>query len=470
MLFSFLKYISPTWYYNISSEESSVNHFFLNYRSLDESQQKLLDISDCYRNYESVLCDAAYQINKKGLFSPKAEPLAVNPQKKRSVTIKLFGGRAMAIHRDVCITDVIDNYCFVKRFFSSSHLVRIFVRRVLTLHNPINEVRGLLKARKVKRINVFAQNGYEGYRKDYEAFESALVKSNPKVSVVIPTLNRYEYMKDVMADLEKQDYKNFEVIVVDQSEPFKEEFYKDWNLDLHVYHQEEKALWLARNNAIKNATGEFIAMSEDDVRVKPDWITQHLKCIDYFKSDISAGVFYPEGSCIPAERSFFALSEQFATGNALFCRDIMRTTGMFDRQFEKQRSGDGEFGMRCYLCGFKSVSNPFADCIDVKAGTGGLRQTGSWDSFHPTKWFAPRPVPSVLYFCRKYHGNHIARTMLLSTIPYSLTSYKYKKVNKMKMVSLLIAVIGFPVVITQVMMSWRQASKKLNEGAKIEQL
>lgn len=471
MLFSFLKYISPTWYYNISTEESSVNHFFLDYRSLNESQQKLLDISDCYRNYESVLCDAAYQINKKGLFSPKAEPLAVNPQKKRSVTIKLFGKRTMDIHRDVYITDVIDNYCFVKRFFSSSHLVRIFVRRVLTLHNPINEVRGLLKARKLKRINVFAQNGYEGYSKDYEAFESALIEDNPKVSVIIPTLNRYEYLKDVMADLEKQDYKNFEVIVVDQTEPFNEEFYKGWNLDLHVYHQEEKALWLARNFAIKSAVGEYILLYDDDSRVDPDWICQHLKCLDFFKCDISSGVSLSAvGARIPEDYAYFKWSDQIDTGNVLFAKNMMHDTGMFDRQFEKQRMGDGEYGLRSYLCGKTNISNLFAKRIHLKVAQGGLRQMGSWDAMRPKKLFAPRPVPSSVYLSRKYFGDRIAILIIATTVPISLLPYKYKSKRWAAGLSLLISIVCFPIIFTQMCISWRQAGMKLREGAIIEQL
>ena len=71
------------------------------------------------------------------------------------------------------------------------------------------------------------------------------------VSVVIPTLNRYTYLKDVLEDLEKQDYENFEVIIVDQSEPFQKEFYDQFDLNIHLIYQEEKALWLARNTAIK---------------------------------------------------------------------------------------------------------------------------------------------------------------------------------------------------------------------------
>ena len=66
----------------------------------------------------------------------------------------------------------------------------------------------------------------------------------PLVSVIIPTLNRYVYLKDVFQDLEKQTYKNFEVIVVDQTEPFQEEFYQGWNFNLIYWHQKDKALLL----------------------------------------------------------------------------------------------------------------------------------------------------------------------------------------------------------------------------------
>src|SRR5690606_38982647 len=122
------------------------------------------------------------------------------------------------------------------------------------------------------------------------------------VSVVIPTLNRYAYLKDVLHDFEKQDYKNFEILVVDQSEPFQSEFYKSFDLNVRVIWQEEKALWLARNTAIKASKGELIALSEDDVRIQPDWISSHLKCLDFFTAQVSAGVFYPEGKEIPKER------------------------------------------------------------------------------------------------------------------------------------------------------------------------
>lgn len=471
MLFSFLNYISPMWYYNISSEESCLNHYFVDYRSLNAWQRNTLDIPDCYRHEASVLCDVAFQIHKKGIMSLTAVPLSVAPQIIRSKSIRLFGERSNVVSSDVYVTDVIDNYCFVKRFFSPSHILRIFVCRLLTLHNPILELRGLLTAKKVKRINVYGRCGYDEYKDSYERFESGLVKGNPKVSVIIPTLNRYDYLKDVMADLEKQEFKNFEVIVVDQTEPFNEGFYQGWNMDLHVYQQKEKALWLARNQAIKSAIGDYVLLFDDDSRVDPDWIVQHLKCLDYFKCDISSGVSLSViGARIPEDYSYFKWSDQIDTGNVMFAKNMLFDTGMFDRQFEGQRQGDGEFGLRSYLCGKTNISNPFAKRIHLKVSQGGLRQMGSWDGLRPKKVFAPRPVPSVIYLCRKYFGDTIARLFQWESVSVSLLPYRYKGQGWAPLVSLLLFILCFPIVASQMCISWRQAGKKLKEGGRIELL
>ena len=471
MLFSFLKYISPTWYYNISSEDSRANHYFLDYRSLLPSQQALLSIDNDYQTVEAILCDAAYQIMKKGIINKEAKPLDIEHQKKQSRRIKWFGDREMEINSDIYITDVADNYRFVKRYFHKSHLYRIFVHRLITLHNPFKEIIGFLKARRVNRINVYDSNGFVQYEKEYDEFDSELIKSYPKVSVVIPTLNRYEYLKDVMADLERQDYKNFEVIVVDQTDPFKEDFYKGWNLDMRVTYQSEKALWLARNNAIKDATGSYILLYDDDSRVDNDWISQHLKCLDYFKCDISSGVSLSVvGAKVPEDYAYFKWSDQIDTGNVMFAKSMMLDTGMFDRQFEKQRMGDGEYGLRSYLCGKTNISNPYAKRIHLKVAQGGLRQMGSWDGLRPKKLFAPRPVPSTVYLNRKYFGARTARNVIAANVPTSLLPYKYKGKYWAAIVSMFLAVIGSPVVFMQTCIAWRQAGKKLKEGDIIERL
>lgn len=148
----------------------------------------------------------------------------------------------------------------------------------------------------------------------------------------------------------------------------------------------------------------------------------------------------------------------------------MKITGMFDCQFEGQRQGDGEFGLRCYLLGLLNISNTLAERIHLKVSDGGLRQMGSWDGFRPKKLFAPRPVPSVLYMTRKYFGNHLAKLLLLFSIPSSVIPYKYKAKRWPKLIAGISLIITWPVVLSQVFLSWFRASEKLKAGPLIESL
>ncbi|WP_230401574.1 glycosyltransferase family 2 protein [Hanstruepera ponticola] len=361
---------------------------------------------------------------------------------------------------------VYDNYRFARRYFHSAWVLYVLCIRLVSLKNPIKELSAWFNTREVQRFLEFSPIKYS----EWPTFHSILMDRNPKVSIIIPTLNRYDHLKHILRDFENQDYANFEVLVIDQSDAYDPDFYSKFKLDIQLIRQEEKALWLARNTGIKRSKGDIIGLSEDDVRINTNWISSHLKCLDFFNAQISAGVFYPDGQKIPKERSFFAIGSQFATGNAILYRDVFKTVGLFDRQFEKQRMGDGEFGMRLYLADLKSISNPEASCIDVKAGTGGLRDMGSWDAFRPASVFAPRPIPSVLYYFRKYFGNKAARWALLRTIPTSILPYQFKKNKPMLLIGVFLSILLLPLVVFQVIKSWRLAGKKLEEGAMIEEL
>ncbi len=366
------------------------------------------------------------------------------------------------------ISSVRDNYIFINRYFSKAQVFWVLMIRLLSLKNPFLEFYSFIEALKYKKVKIEPRE-YE----DFASFQSTLIQSNPLVSVIIPTLNRYEYLRDVFRDLEKQNYRHFEVIVCDQSEPINEVFYEGWNLNIQLLKQEEKALWLARNNAIKKAQGAYIALTEDDVELPSDWLTNHLKCVDFFDADASAGVFYRNDGHTDKHsivRPTFKYSQQFPTGNTLIKKSVFRSVGLFDRQFEKQRMGDGEFGLRVLLGGFRIISNPMAFIIDIKAPTGGLRQMGSWDAWRPTSVFAPRPIPSVLYFIRKYHGFNEAILYLIKNIPQSYIPYKFKGNKQAKLVIYMALPIWLPLAIVSVVKSWNLATSKLSQGSLIETL
>tara|TARA_B100000780_G_scaffold278270_1_gene251257 strand:- start:6560 stop:7885 length:1326 start_codon:yes stop_codon:yes gene_type:complete len=437
MPFSFLKYLNPVLYFSLKRKDKT--YVFPNYNSIPTSVLRRLDKEYLFKSSLAKEYDLSWQAINSGYISDKS-------------TYTEFEQLPLS-----------DEYAFIIRNFHKVWSFYVLIIRLITLKNPFKEITSFFQSFHVKRVSYFKQHIFY----DFENFDSELILSNPKVSVIIPTLNRYNYLKDILSDFEKQSYSNFELVIVDQSDNFSLSFYEDWNLDINLYNQKEKALWLARNNAINYASGSIIALSEDDVRIDANWVENHLKCLDYFNADISAGVFFPENSTLPKNSSFFKFASHFATGNSMLYKHVFKTTGLFDRQFERQRMGDGEFGLRAYLHNFISVSNPLAYCIDIKAPDGGLRMMGSWDSFRSKKFFAPKPAPSVLYIYRKYFGLRKTILFLIKTLPTSFSPYKFKNNKLVNLVMFIFFPFFFPFTIYKVLLSWNQSSKKLNEGDKI---
>ena len=187
-----------------------------------------------------------------------------------------------------------------------------------------------------------------------------------------------------------------------------------------------------------------------------------MKCLDYFNADLSSGVSISLiGADVPKDYSYFKWSAQLDTGNVLIKKEIFYKIGFFDLQFEKQRMGDGEFGLRCYLNGFKNISNHKAKRTHLKVSEGGLRQMGSWDGWRPKKLFGPRPVPSVLYLSRKYFGDKLSRFYLTKTILPSLIPYQFKKNKKLKFLSFVLIPFVFPLICYQISRSWKLSTIKL---------
>ena len=444
MIIDRLKYIVPTWYFKINSSQS-INPF-PDVEELKSNYSTILQEPSVYQSEVMNEVDLVWQGFNKGVFT---EEKGYDMWRKEELP-------------------AVDEYRFLRRYFSAVWINYVLLMQLITLKNPFKEVFAFWKSKDSQRINLVSNVNDQS---SYHSFDSSLLESKPLISIIIPTLNRYKYLEDVFKDLERQDYKNFEVIVVDQSEPFKKSFYEGWNLNLQVTHQKEKALWLARNRAIKMAQGNFLLLYDDDSRIESDWIVQHLKTLDYFKADISSGVSISVvGGEIPNHYNFFRYSDQLDTGNVLIKREVFEQIGLFDRQFEKQRMGDGEFGLRAYLAGFKNISNPYAKRVHLKVSAGGLRQMGSWDAFRPKNFFSPRPIPSVLYLYRKYYGKRAAIYGLFKILPRSIIPYKYKKNQSLMLIGIMISVFLFPMLIVQVNRSWKLASEKLQRGAKIDSL
>jgi glycosyltransferase involved in cell wall biosynthesis len=439
VLFKFIKYTQPSWQFNLVPElKSSFSSCYITEQNCPKEY-----IDERYQTRTAQLADVGYRLWNRGVL------LESNKEEIEY------------LHQSEKIT-LIDEYIFTRKYWGAFWATFAFILRVFTFKNPFKEINAYYRTRKVKRINPY--DSALAY-KDFETFQSQSVASQPLVAVIIPTLNRYDYLEDVLHDLEKQSYDNFQIIVVDQSDNFQNDFYRKFNLNLKIIYQKEKLLWTARNKAIKATTAEYLLFFDDDSRVEPDWIVQHLKCIDYFNADISAGVSLAKvGQKIPINYSFFRWADQFDSGNAMIKRSVMARVGMFDEQFNGQRMGDGEFGLRAYLNGFRSISNPKAYRIHLKVGTGGLREMTGWDGFRPKKWFAPKPVPSIIYLYKKYFPPSLYHNALIIGYMLSNVPYKYKKSSGMLLISAFLTLIKAPALLLQFWRSNIIAERMLNKA------
>ncbi len=431
-----LKIIQPTWYYLLLKNKPTANNF----KILDK--HLVLNYYDKYKSKSAEKLDLNYQKILRGYFDLDFQ------------------------HCDEKVP-LIDQYTFVRRMFKSVWVYFAFIVRLVTLNNPIKEIKILLSTRHVEKISFEVESSKN---QEFLYFSSKLIKDEPFISVIIPTLNRYSHLKNALNDLCNQDYRNFEVIIVDQSEQFDLSFYDSFLLNKVIIRQKERGLWKARNRAIKKCKGEYLLFYEDDVRVNSDWISNHLKVLEFFGCDISVGVFHPNGEKIPNRSRYFRLASQFSTGNAMVKKNIFHKVGLFDLQFEKMRMGDGEFGARCVENDIIMINNPFASCIDVKADQGGFRETGSWDGYRSKSFFDPKPFPSVIYYYRKYWGKKSAIYTLVKLVPLTLVPYSMKNKKSAYTISLVLFFLFFPILFYKAIISWNIASKMLNEGHKISSL
>lgn len=102
----------------------------------------------------------------------------------------------------------------------------------------------------------------------------------PSISVIIPTYRREEPLKDTLDDLLKQDYPNFEVLVIDQTATHSPaiQFYLE-NLanqqKISWYRLDWASLPGARNYGVRRAQGDIVLFIDDDVRLPDNYLKAH---------------------------------------------------------------------------------------------------------------------------------------------------------------------------------------------------
>jgi len=246
------------------------------------------------------------------------------------------------------------------------------------------------------------------------------IRYNPRVSVLVPSLERYPYLVKLLQQLGEQTLPAHEILVIDQTPETtrQPELYKKFSeLPLHVKFLDQAGQCSSRNTGLAMAEGDYILFLDDDDEIPPDLIQRHLDNIQRFQIDASCGVADElNAGLLPEAFTRRRASDVFPTNNTLLRKESLVKSGLFDLAYDHGARADGDLGMRLYLGGAKLLLDPGIRVLHHHAPRGGLRMhkartvtyAGSRSSL------LQRNLPSIteLYLAQRYFTPRQAREHL----------------------------------------------------------
>ncbi len=158
--------------------------------------------------------------------------------------------------------DIVNNFCFIPHNFSEE--ATQYAKRLL-------ETGDLQKARSIQRYLSLVES-------QPNVKDSLGETSESLVSVIMPAYNASKCIAKAIESVLSQDYRNFELIIVDDgsTDDTKEiiDSFKDDRI--RYFYEENAGSASARNLAVKQSNGSFIVILDSDDMITEDFITKHI--------------------------------------------------------------------------------------------------------------------------------------------------------------------------------------------------
>lgn len=118
------------------------------------------------------------------------------------------------------------------------------------------------------------------------------------ISIIIPLFNAENYIIQCLDSFEKQIYKMFEIIIVndgskDNSASIVESYSKKSDMKIKLINQENAGVSAARNKGLDNASGEYICFVDADDMVGPEYLSQMVDIINEYDCELVICGFKP---------------------------------------------------------------------------------------------------------------------------------------------------------------------------------
>ncbi len=181
-----------------------------------------------------------------------------------------------------------------------------------------------------------------------------MAKNHLFFSVIIPTLNEEKYLPLLLKDLEKQTFRDFEVLVTDGGSTDKTltkgKLFES-RLPLSVFVNKKKNVSLQRNFGAKHARGQYLIFFDADVRIPAGFLKKLSLSINKNKGLLFTTYLLlknkPQTQIILTEltnfiiETFNMLGKPFAPGfNIIVEKDLFHKLGGFDHTLKLAEDHD----------------------------------------------------------------------------------------------------------------------------------
>ncbi len=213
-----------------------------------------------------------------------------------------------------------------------------------------------------------------------------------KVSAIIPSWNRADLLKAILPSLREQTHPPYEVIVVDNGST-DDTVQVAQGFGARVIALDSNCGFAhAINEGIRNATGDWLLLANNDVVFRPFWIETLLRSVDEEGVTFATGKLLQssdvkriDGTWDLVSRGAYAWRSGHGRTDgslwsqrkrmwlapmtaALYHRTVFERVGFLDARFEAYYE-DVDFGIRCAIAGIEGIYEPSASAVHMGKST-----------------------------------------------------------------------------------------------------
>ncbi|EKT4499528.1 glycosyltransferase family 2 protein [Flavobacterium psychrophilum] len=161
---------------------------------------------------------------------------------------------------------------------------------------------------------------------------------NELVSIITPTYNSEQFIAEAIKSVQNQSYSHWEIIIVDDCSKDKtvniiQNFIDEDHRIYLIQLDKNSGAGVARNNAINNAKGRYIAFLDSDDLWKPDKLSKQIKFMQRYNIPFTFS-FY---DCINEKGDLLnkriEAPKKLSYYQLFFCNFVGNLTGIYDSNY-----------------------------------------------------------------------------------------------------------------------------------------